>query len=78
MIGNCIEMIFTEEETHDRGSFTEKELDEFLDSLSSAQFAKIKEFFETMPVLKHTVKYKCSTCGEDKETTVQGLNSFFG
>ncbi len=29
-------------------------------------------------VLKHTVKYKCTTCGEDKETTIQGLNSFFG
>ena len=78
MMGNCVDIIFTEEETHDRGSFTDKELDEFLDSLSSAQFAKIKEFFDTMPVLKHTVKYKCSTCGEDKETTVQGLNSFFG
>ena len=58
--------------------YLKKNADEFLDSLSSAQFAKIKEFFATMPVLKHTVKYKCSPCGEDKETTVQGLNSFFG
>ena len=50
----------------------------FFDSLTSDQFLKIKDFFETMPTLKHTVKYKCTTCGEDKETTVQGLNSFFG
>ena len=78
LIKNCIEMIFTEEETHDRGSFTEKELDDFIDSLSTAQFSKIKEFFDTMPVLKHTAKYKCTTCGEEKETTIQGLNSFFG
>ena len=27
---NCIEMIFTGEETHERGSFSEKELDDFL------------------------------------------------
>ena len=71
-------MIFTEEETHERDSFTEKELDEFIDSLNSEQFQKVKGFYDTMPVLKHTVKYKCSTCGEEKETTISGLNSFFG
>ncbi len=78
VIKDCIQMIFTEEETHERGSFSEKELDEFFDSLNTEQFSKIKDFFDTMPALKHTVKYKCSTCGEDKETTIQGLNSFFG
>ena len=78
VIKSCIEMIFTEEETHEKGSFTEKELDDFIDSLNTEQFSKIKEFFDTMPALKHTVKYKCGTCGEDKETTIQGLNSFFG
>ena len=78
IIKDCIEMIFTEEETHDKGSFNEKELDEFLDSLNTQQFTLIRNFFDTMPVLKHTVKYKCETCGEKKETTVQGLNSFFG
>ena len=78
LIKDSIEMIFTNEETFDRSSFTQKELDEFFDSLTTDQFAKIKDFFDTMPVLKHTAKYKCATCGEEKETTIQGLNSFFG
>ena len=78
MIKESVSMIFTEEETHDKGSFNEKELDEFLDSLNTQQFTLIRNFFDTMPVLKHTVKYNCETCGEKKETTVQGLNSFFG
>jgi len=78
IIKNCINMIFTEEDTHERDSFTEKELDEFVDSLNTKQMDKIRNFFETMPTLKHTVKYKCETCKEEKETTVQGLNSFFG
>ena len=78
IIKDCIEMIFTEEETHEKGSFTEKELDEFIDSLNTEQFTKIRDFFETMPKLKHTVKYKCEICGEKKETTLEGLNSFFG
>ena len=78
VIKNCVKMVFTEEETHERDSFTDKELDEFIDSLNSQQFKLIRNFFDNMPVLKHIVKYKCDTCGEKKETTLQGLNSFFG
>ena len=78
VIRGCVDMIFTEEETYERDSFTDKELDEFIDSLNSQQFKLIKDFFDNMPVLTHTVKYKCETCGENKETTLTGLNSFFG
>ena len=78
IIKNSINMIFTEEDTHERDSFTDKELDDFIDSLNTKQMDKIRNFFETMPTLKHTVKYNCKTCGEEKETTVQGLQSFFG
>ena len=78
IVKDCIEMVFTEEETHERDSFTKKELDEFIDSMDSKQFGKIKEFFDTMPKLQHTINYKCEKCGEDKEITLQGLDSFFG
>ena len=78
IINKCINMIFTEEETHERDSFTDKELDEFIDSLNSKQMEQINNFFETMPTIKHTAKYTCKTCGEEKETTIQGLQSFFG
>ena len=78
IVKDCIEMIFTEEETHERDSFTSKELDEFLDSMDTKQFAKIKQFFDSMPKLEHTINYKCEKCGEDKEITLQGLDSFFG
>ena len=78
MVKDSIDMIFTSEETHERDTISEKELEEFIDSLNTEQFGKIREFFDTMPQLKHTAKYKCSTCGEEKETTITGLNSFFG
>jgi len=78
IVKDCIEMVFTEEETHERDSFTKKELDEFIESMDTKQFGKIKEFFDTMPKLQHTINYKCEKCGEDKEVTLQGLDSFFG
>ena len=78
VIKSCINMIFTKEETHEKDSFTDKELDEFIDSLNSKQMENINNFFETMPTIKHTAKYTCKTCNEEKETTIQGLQSFFG
>ncbi len=71
-------MIFTEEQTYEKDSFTNEDLNEFIDSLNSSQFQKMRGFFDTMPKLSHTVKYTCSTCGEEKETTLEGLTSFFG
>ena len=54
-----------------------QELDEFIDNLNTKQMEKIRDFFNSMPTLKHTIKYTCKTCNEKKETTIQGLNSFF-
>ena len=78
VIRDCVKMIFTKEETHEKDSFTDKDLDEFIDSLNSKQMENINNFFETMPTIKHTAKYTCKTCNEEKETTIQGLQSFFG
>ncbi len=78
LIRESVDMIFTSEETYERDTISETELNDFIDSLNTEQFGKIREFFDTMPQLKHTAKYTCSTCGEEKETTITGLNSFFG
>ena len=74
---NCIEMIFTGEETHERGSISEKELDDFLESMESKQFAKITKFFETMPKLQHIVNFNCISCKKENSVTLEGLDSFF-
>ena len=74
---DSIRMIFTEEETHERGSFSEKELDDFLESMESKQFAKITKFFETMPKLQHIVNFNCISCKKENSVTLEGLDSFF-
>ena len=75
-------MIFTKEETHERGSFSDEEITEFVESMDTKQFMKIREFFEAMPKIKHDVKVNCPKCkekGEEGETvTLEGLASFFG
>ena len=36
---------------------TKKELTEFIESLQTKHFQKLQDFFDTMPKLKHTIKY---------------------
>ena len=57
---------------------TDKDLSEFIEQMNTEQFENVMKFFDTMPKLSYDVKYKCSTCGEDKTTTLEGLDSFFG
>ena len=56
---------------------TRKELIEFIESVNSAQFKKIEEFFESMPKLSHTFKIKNPKTKKDNEVTLEGLSSFF-
>ena len=79
IVKDCIDMIFTKEETHERGSFSDEEITEFVESMDTKQFLKIRKFFEEMPKLKHDVKINCLKCKDEGEQTItlEGLSSFF-
>ena len=50
---------------------------EFLDQLTSEQFKKVQDFFETMPKLSHTVKVNNPNTKVESDVTLEGLASFF-
>ena len=77
LISSCIEQVFNEEESWSASDCTKKEMNEFLEQLSSKQFKEIEKFFETMPKLSHTVKVKNPNTGVDNEILLEGLNAFF-
>ena len=77
MIGQCIEYIMDGEELHKPSDYTEKELDDFLNSLSTEQFKNIQQFFDTMPKLRHKVVGKCAKCGKEDEKVLEGMADFF-
>ena len=70
-----LEFVYDKEQVYDE--FTEQESIEFLESLSKEQFDKITAFYNTMPVSRLEVKYKCEKCGEDVETLISGFENFF-
>lgn len=77
-ICECIKTVFTDEEVHPTKDETPEEIAAFLESLTSDQFNKIEDFFRTMPVLKHSFKHTCESCGKDTMYTLEGIEAFFG
>jgi len=77
LISSCVEQVFNEEESWSASDCTPKEMNEFLEQLSSKQFKEIEKFFETMPKLSHTVKVKNPNTDVDNEILLEGLNAFF-
>ena len=51
---------------------------DFINNLTSDQFAKVRQFFETIPSMKKEIEYTCPNCGRVHKKTLEGLQSFFG
>ena len=58
LICSCIEQVFSEEESWTASDCTNKELQEFVESLTSNQFKDVEKFFDTMPKLSYTIQIK--------------------
>lgn len=56
---------------------SKQDLLQFIENLSSEQFAKIQKFFETMPKIKKEIEYDCPVCGRHHVKVLEGLQSFF-
>ena len=78
LIAQCIDKIYTEEEVWSTSDCTKKEMSEFLESMNSAQFKQIEQFFTTMPKLSHTVTVTNPETKVKSDVVLEGLASFFG
>lgn len=76
-ISACIESIYDSNGEYIADDTSEKEMGQFIDSLTHDQLHKIQLYIENQPELKEVVKFKCKKCGHDNEFTVSGLSSFF-
>ena len=77
MIKRSIKQIYDGDTLHERTDFNDKELDTFIESLSTAHFQKLQAFFETMPRVRHEVKFKNPKTKKNNTVTLEGLNAFF-
>ena len=74
---DSIEMIYQSDEVFYAEEHTKEEMHEFLNSLNSGQFNKIRDFFQTMPYLRHEFEYTCDKCGCSENVNLAGVEDFF-
>lgn len=75
VVAMCVEYIYDTENVYNE--FTNKEINDWLEGLGQQQFAKIAQFFQNVPALRHEIKYTCDKCGEVERIKLEGLESFF-
>lgn len=73
---SCLDYVASEDEVHHFKDHTQNEIDAFMDDVGTPVLQGIKDFFDTIPRLKHEIPYKDNT-GKEKTFTVEGIHSFF-
>lgn len=76
MICDCIEKIYTDEETFD--SFTREDLEKWIsEELTDSQFSMIEDFIINSPYLYCSTQHKCKKCDALTTYSLKGIRSFF-
>ena len=77
MIKRCVHEIYDGEKVYNKIDISEKELDEFIDSLTTDQFEKVTDFFDTMPKVQHSVEVTNPKTKKKSKVVIEGIQSFF-
>lgn len=77
MIRASIDTIYTSEEVFNIKEQSSTEVDEFIDSLTSKQFSKIREYLEKMPTAQMNIEYECEHCNAKNNQVIKGTANFF-
>jgi len=72
----CVQEIHDGDDVFQRIDMTDKEIEEFIDSLTTDQFKNVTKFFETMPKLRHTIEVTNPNTNVKSEVMLEGLQSF--
>jgi len=73
----CIAAVHTENERIEFKNETPEAIEEFVDGMTSGQFAKLTAFVNDLPILQLDTTWKCSGCDKEQTMTLKGMNDFF-
>ena len=77
IIVSAVKTVYHGEEVIEITDNDKEELEELIDNMTSEQFQKIRDYFETMPRLRKKIEFECGSCGHFNEQILEGLSSFF-
>ena len=73
----CLDSLQSQDENFSFKDETQKDIEDFLDSLTTDQFNEIMEFVNNVPSLTHEVTFDCTSCNHNNTYTLRGINDFF-
>ena len=73
---SCLDYVASEDEVHYFKDHTKEEVDSFMEEVSGEVLKKIQNFFETMPRLRHELKYTNKN-GKEQTFVIEGMRTFF-
>ena len=76
LVATCIDRVYQGDQ--DCGSFTSKEAQDWLETLTNDALEKIQKFFDTIPSLQHEITVTNPKTGKKTTTVIEGLVNFFG
>ena len=77
MVKRCIHEVHDGEEIYRRVDMSEKDLEDFIDSMSSKNFESVGEFFSSMPKLSYDLEVENPKTKVKSVIPIEGLQSFF-
>jgi hypothetical protein len=73
---SCLDYVASEDEVHHFKDHTKEEVDGFMEEVAGEVLKKIQNFFETMPRLRHELKYTNKN-GTEQTFVIEGMRTFF-
>lgn len=77
IIKSCTEYLYDANQVYKTDEMQEGEFEQFVNSLTTDQYKKIKKFFVDMPILKYENMLVCKKCGRNHLIRLEGLLDFF-
>lgn len=77
LIAGCIDTIQQKQKVYSAKDLSPKEMGEFLEGLTKADFAKLEKFVDNLPTFVITSKAKCSKCKFEHNLEYTDFESFF-
>lgn len=73
----CMEKIYVNDSVYEGDEVSIEDKLEFIENMTTDQFGKIRQFYETMPVLENKIEFTCKACGKENYTFMNGYFDFF-
>jgi len=77
IVAQSIEYVYNGQQIFYTKEQTKEEVLAFVENLTSEQFKKLQNFFNTMPKLTKDIKWNCSVCAKEQIRKIEGLANFF-